>query len=83
MKPTGLPPESSRSRVTKVNSPIGPVNAVCDGGEITSAPSGTPRISAISGVNSNHLAGDGTENIETLSGMSHLSGIPIELRRVE
>jgi anaerobic selenocysteine-containing dehydrogenase len=34
------------------------------------------------GVNSNLLAGDGPENIEALSGMSHLSGIPIEIRRV-
>jgi len=34
------------------------------------------------GVNSNLLAGDGPENIEPLSGMSHLSGIPIDVRRV-
>jgi anaerobic selenocysteine-containing dehydrogenase len=33
------------------------------------------------GVNSNVLAGDGPEHIEALSGMSHLSGIPVELRR--
>ena len=33
------------------------------------------------GVNSNLLAGDGPENIEPLSGMSHLSGILIEVRR--
>jgi anaerobic selenocysteine-containing dehydrogenase len=33
------------------------------------------------GVNSNYLAGDGADNIEHLSGMSHLSGIPVELRR--
>jgi formate dehydrogenase len=33
------------------------------------------------GVNSNLLAGDGRENIEKLSGMSHLSGILVDLRR--
>ncbi|MBW2274955.1 MAG: molybdopterin-dependent oxidoreductase [Deltaproteobacteria bacterium] len=33
------------------------------------------------GVNSNLLAGDGYDNIERLSGMSHLSGILVELRR--
>jgi anaerobic selenocysteine-containing dehydrogenase len=33
------------------------------------------------GVNSNHLAGDGVENVEKLSGMSHLSGIVVELER--
>jgi formate dehydrogenase len=35
------------------------------------------------GVNSNYLAGDGAENIEALSGMSHLSGIVVELRKAE
>jgi anaerobic selenocysteine-containing dehydrogenase len=34
------------------------------------------------GVNSNLLAGDGPETIETLSGMSHLSGILVDIRRV-
>jgi anaerobic selenocysteine-containing dehydrogenase len=33
------------------------------------------------GVNSNLLAGDGPENIEQLSGMSHLSGILIDVRK--
>ncbi|MBW2362470.1 MAG: molybdopterin-dependent oxidoreductase [Deltaproteobacteria bacterium] len=33
------------------------------------------------GVNSNLLAGDGYDNIEKLSGMSHLSGILVEVRR--
>ena len=33
------------------------------------------------GVNSNFLAPDGYDSIEPLSGMSHLSGIPIEVRR--
>ncbi len=35
------------------------------------------------GVNSNLLAGDGRDNIESLSGMSHLSGILIDVRRLE
>ena len=34
------------------------------------------------GVNSNLLAGDGPENIEKLSGMSHLSGILIDVRPI-
>ena len=33
------------------------------------------------GVNSNFLAGDGPATIEPLSGMSHLSGILVELRK--
>jgi len=33
------------------------------------------------GVNSNLLAGDGVEHIEKLSGMSHLSGIVVEVRK--
>lgn len=33
------------------------------------------------GVNSNYLAGDGRGNIEALSGMSHLSGIVVEIER--
>lgn len=33
------------------------------------------------GVNSNFLAGDGYANIEKLSGMAHLSGIPVEVVR--
>lgn len=32
------------------------------------------------GVNSNHLSGDGPDNIERLSGMSHLSGILVDVR---
>ncbi len=32
------------------------------------------------GVNSNLLAGDGLDNIEALSGMSHLSGILVDVR---
>ena len=34
------------------------------------------------GVNSNFLAGDGVDNIEELSGMSHLSGIFVEIEPV-
>ncbi len=33
------------------------------------------------GVNSNYLAGDGRGNIEALSGMSHLSGIVVDIAR--
>ena len=33
------------------------------------------------GVNSNYLAGDGSANIEALSGMSHLSGIFIRIEK--
>ncbi len=33
------------------------------------------------GVNSNFLAGDGYDNVEKLSGMSHLSGIVVDVRR--
>ena len=33
------------------------------------------------GVNSNLLAGDGLDHIEKLSGMSHLSGILIDVRK--
>jgi len=35
------------------------------------------------GVNSNWLAGDGPDNVERLSGMSHLSGLFVDVRRVE
>ena len=42
---------------------------------------GLPHAQQHPGVNSNLLAGDGARNIETLSGMSHLSGILVELRR--
>ncbi|MBW2714317.1 MAG: hypothetical protein JRC77_11280 [Deltaproteobacteria bacterium] len=34
------------------------------------------------GVNSNLLAGDGAENVELLSGMSHQSGILVDVRKV-
>ncbi len=35
------------------------------------------------GVNSNLLAGDGSRNIEALSGMSHLSGILVDIRKAD
>lgn len=35
------------------------------------------------GVNSNYLAGDGADNVEALSGMSHLSGIIVQLRKAD
>lgn len=40
---------------------------------------GLPYAQAHPGVNSNFLAGDGRDNIELLSGMSHLSGILVEI----
>ena len=42
---------------------------------------GLPHAQLHPGVNSNYLAGDGAENIEALSGMSHLSGIIVDLRK--
>jgi len=42
---------------------------------------GLPHARKHPGVNSNFLAGDGPETIEPLSGMSHLSGILVELRK--
>ena len=42
---------------------------------------GLPHARRHPGVNSNYLAGDGPETIEPLSGMSHLSGILVELRK--
>ena len=50
MKPTGLPPDSSRSRAMKCIISIGVENALCDDGEMQSTPTGTPRAAAISGV---------------------------------
>jgi formate dehydrogenase len=44
---------------------------------------GLSHANAHPGVNSNWLAGDGPENIERLSGMSHLSGILVDVRKVE
>ena len=42
---------------------------------------GLPHAKAHPGVNSNFLAGDGRDSIELLSGMSHLSGIPVDIVR--
>ncbi|MEW6269942.1 MAG: molybdopterin dinucleotide binding domain-containing protein, partial [Thermodesulfobacteriota bacterium] len=42
---------------------------------------GLPHARRHAGVNSNFLAGDGPQTIERLSGMSHLSGILVELRK--
>jgi len=50
LKPTGLPPESSRKRAMKCIISVGVENAEWAGGEMTSVPTGTPLIAAISGV---------------------------------
>jgi len=42
---------------------------------------GLPHAQRHPGVNSNFLAGDGRDNIEKLSGMSHLSGILVDIHR--
>ena len=42
---------------------------------------GLPHARRHPGVNSNVLAGDGPRHIERLSGMSHLSGILVEMRK--
>ncbi|MFK8049421.1 MAG: molybdopterin-dependent oxidoreductase [Halioglobus sp.] len=42
---------------------------------------GLPHAQQHPGVNSNFLAGDGYANVEKLSGMAHLSGIPVEMVR--
>ncbi len=42
---------------------------------------GLPHAQRHPGVNSNFLAGDGKDNIEKLSGMSHLSGILVEISK--
>ena len=48
LKPIGLPPDFSRSNWTNSINSKGVENAECPGGELTSCPIGTPRISAIS-----------------------------------
>ena len=50
LKPTGLPPESSRKRSMKAIISSGVRKALCEDGEMQSTPSGTPRACAISGV---------------------------------
>ncbi|MGI9327976.1 MAG: molybdopterin-containing oxidoreductase family protein [Pseudomonadales bacterium] len=42
---------------------------------------GLPHAQQHPGVNSNLLAGDGRDNIESLSGMSHLSGIIVDIKK--
>jgi anaerobic selenocysteine-containing dehydrogenase len=42
---------------------------------------GLPHAQQHPGVNSNFLAGDGYANVEKLSGMAHLSGIPVDMVR--
>jgi len=43
---------------------------------------GLPLAQQHAGVNSNLLAGDGPDNVERLSGMSHLSGIPVTVSKL-
>ena len=50
LKPTGFPPESSRSRAMKVINSIGVEKAPWRAGDKQSLPTSTPRIAAISAV---------------------------------
>jgi hypothetical protein len=50
LKPTGLPPLSSRSLAMNSSISTGVENAECRAGETQSTPTGTPRALAISGV---------------------------------
>ena len=50
LKPTGLPPESVRSRSRNCSSPSGLEKAEWQAGDTQSRSIGTPRIAAISGV---------------------------------
>ncbi|MOA12179.1 hypothetical protein D3C78_1321520 [compost metagenome] len=50
LKPTGLPPDSSRRRARNSSSSTGVANSLCRAGEMQSSPSGTPRVAAISAV---------------------------------
>ena len=50
LKPTGLPPESSRRRAMKAIISIGVEKALWRAGEMQSTPCGTPRVAAISAV---------------------------------
>ncbi len=50
LKPTGLPPDSSRSWAMNCISSIGVEKALWRDGETQSSPIGTPRVEAISGV---------------------------------
>ncbi len=44
---------------------------------------GLPHAQKHPGVNSNLLSGDGSANVEALSGMSHQSGILVDVRKLE
>ncbi len=50
LKPTGLPPESPRSRATNCSRPSGVENAACCAGDTQSSPIGTPRVAEISAL---------------------------------
>ena len=50
LKPTGLPPDRSRSRRMKSINSFGVENSLCAAGDTQSWPSGTPRVAAISDV---------------------------------
>ena len=50
LKPTGLPPDSSRRRATNCNSSTGVENAEWRDGDTQSTPIGTPRVTEISAV---------------------------------
>ena len=50
LKPTGLPPDSSRRREMKSISSKGVPKALWLAGEVQSMPSGTPRVEAISAL---------------------------------
>ncbi|MCY1312854.1 hypothetical protein D9M70_633210 [compost metagenome] len=50
LKPTGLPPDSSRRRATNFIRPMGESKAEWVAGELQSCQGATPRASAISGV---------------------------------
>ena len=50
LKPTGLPPDSSRSAAMKCIISIGVEKAEWPAGEMQSTPCGTPRAAAISAV---------------------------------
>ena len=50
LKPTGLPPERSRSVAMKRASPSGESKALCHAGDTQSRPGGTPRVAAISAL---------------------------------
>ncbi|MNE41572.1 hypothetical protein D3C80_1356510 [compost metagenome] len=50
LKPTGLPPDSSRRLATNCSNSTGVRKALCAAGEMQSLPARTPRVSAISAL---------------------------------